>query len=202
MPEQIAQVLGGECKTEHTFTHIEIDVDQHPMLHACLQHAAAVSARLTHPGVVNLTLPGPCSCTWQLMTAVVSAAVTCRAPAAASQVEAMKHGFAIRTALGDPGTPQQPFPHAAAVNAAVQDLLDDAFVEKLRAATKDNGVLPDTEYGGRWAWLPSGCLQLQALMVCSHKGGQRATWFAAWRQVGRNVNGSLQLQASMACWQK
>jgi hypothetical protein len=32
---------------------------------------------------------------------------------------------------------------------AVADLLDDAFLDKLRAATKDNGVLPDTEYGGR-----------------------------------------------------
>jgi gamma-glutamyltranspeptidase len=69
--------------------------------------------------------------------------------ATALQVEAMKHGFAIRTALGDPGTPQQPFPHAAAINAAVQDLLDDAFVKKLRAATRDDSVLPDTEYGGR-----------------------------------------------------
>jgi gamma-glutamyltranspeptidase len=69
--------------------------------------------------------------------------------ALALQVEAMKHGFAVRTALGDPGTPKQPFPHAAAITAAVKDLLDDAFVDKLRAATKDDGVLPDTEYGGR-----------------------------------------------------
>jgi hypothetical protein len=61
----------------------------------------------------------------------------------------MKHGFAVRTALGDPGTAEQPFPHAGAINAAVADLLADAFVDKLRAATKDDGVLPDTEYGGR-----------------------------------------------------
>ncbi|WIA36576.1 hypothetical protein OEZ86_007868 [Tetradesmus obliquus] len=65
-------------------------------------------------------------------------------------VEAMKHGFAIRTALGDPGTAERPFPHADAINAAVRDLLDDSFVEKLRAATRDDGVLPDDEYGGRW----------------------------------------------------
>jgi hypothetical protein len=67
------------------------------------------------------------------------------------QVEAMKHGFAIRTALGDPGTPDLPFKWADSINAAVSDLLNDSFIDILRSSTKDDDVLPDTEYGGRWA---------------------------------------------------
>eukprot|EP00879_Flechtneria_rotunda_P013855 GHRR01014471.1.p1 GENE.GHRR01014471.1~~GHRR01014471.1.p1 ORF type:complete len:716 (+),score=228.03 GHRR01014471.1:397-2544(+) len=65
-------------------------------------------------------------------------------------VEAMKHGFAIRTALGDPGPSKKPFEHASAINAAVADLLSDTFVDKLRMQTLDDGVLPDEQYGGRW----------------------------------------------------
>lgn len=66
------------------------------------------------------------------------------------QVEAFKHGFAVRTALGDPGTPQQPFKAAKAIHAAVQDLLDDSFVTHMRRITSDDTVLRDTVYGGRW----------------------------------------------------
>lgn len=62
----------------------------------------------------------------------------------------MKHGFAVRTALGDPGSPQQPFPEAASIQAAVGDLLSDGFVDALRAKTQDDDVLPDNQYGGRW----------------------------------------------------
>eukprot|EP00878_Enallax_costatus_P018979 GHUV01020007.1.p1 GENE.GHUV01020007.1~~GHUV01020007.1.p1 ORF type:complete len:457 (+),score=130.97 GHUV01020007.1:1014-2384(+) len=65
-------------------------------------------------------------------------------------VEAMKHGFAVRTALGDPGTPEQPFDHADSINAAVADLLSDDFVAQLRAMTRDNGVIAGDLYGGRW----------------------------------------------------
>ncbi|KAF8065580.1 GGT2 [Scenedesmus sp. PABB004] len=65
-------------------------------------------------------------------------------------VEAMKHGFAVRTALGDPGTPAAPFPHADRIAAAAADLLDARFAASLRAATRDDGVLPDEAYGGRW----------------------------------------------------
>ncbi len=64
----------------------------------------------------------------------------------------MKHGFAVRVHLGDTGAP--PGPHApnitADVSAAVNDLLSDTFTDQLRAITKDNGVLPDDRYGGRW----------------------------------------------------
>eukprot|EP00775_Hariotina_reticulata_P002395 gene2395-2699_t len=65
-------------------------------------------------------------------------------------VEAMKHGFAIRTALGDPGTPELPFKWASSINAAVSDLLNDTFIDLLRSSTTDDDVMPDTEYGGRW----------------------------------------------------
>lgn len=65
------------------------------------------------------------------------------------QVEAMKHGFAVRTALGDPGAPEQPFEHADSINAAVADLLSDEFVASLRKLTQDNGVIADEVYGGR-----------------------------------------------------
>lgn len=82
----------------------------------------------------------------------------------AVQVEAMKHGFAIRTALGDPGTPDKPYPHADSINAAVADLLSDDFINKLRGITKDNDVLPDTAYGGRWVYIQRP--ELLAVQVC------------------------------------
>lgn len=67
------------------------------------------------------------------------------------QVEAFKHGFAVRTALGDPGTKQRPFPESDKIHAAVRDLLSDTFVDHLRALTSDDTVLQDLSYGGRWA---------------------------------------------------
>jgi hypothetical protein len=66
------------------------------------------------------------------------------------QDEAFKHGFAVRTALGDPGTPEGPFKASKAIHAAVRDLLDDSFVTHLRSITSDDSVLRDTVYGGRW----------------------------------------------------
>lgn len=61
----------------------------------------------------------------------------------------MKHGFAVRTALGDPGTQERPFPEARKIHAAVRDLLNDTFVDYLRALTSDDTVLRDSVYGGR-----------------------------------------------------
>jgi hypothetical protein len=66
------------------------------------------------------------------------------------QVEALKHGFAVRTALGDPGTKEQPFSESDKIQLAVQDLLNDTFVNHLRALTSDDTVLQDLAYGGRW----------------------------------------------------
>lgn len=66
----------------------------------------------------------------------------------------MKHGFAVRTALGDPGTPGAPTQLADSINAATRDLLDDGFVAQLRGMTRDDAVLPPEQYGG--AWNPRG----------------------------------------------
>lgn len=65
------------------------------------------------------------------------------------QVEAFKHGFAMRTALGDPGPDDKPLPGAARIHAAVRDMLNDTFIDTLRAATKDDAVLPAVAYGGK-----------------------------------------------------
>jgi len=70
----------------------------------------------------------------------------------------MKHGFAVRTALGDPGSQLQPYESADAIAAAVGDLLDDAFVDKLRSATRDDTVLDDRAYGGRWVGSTHRCM--------------------------------------------
>ncbi len=45
-------------------------------------------------------------------------------------IEAQKHAFAIRTALGDPGTPDRPFAFKDEIWAAVGDLLNDEFIER------------------------------------------------------------------------
>lgn len=69
----------------------------------------------------------------------------------------MKHGFAVRTALGDPGTPADPSPHASSIWAATKDLLSDAFVTQMRGVTSDTGVLDSKQYGGKWnpqGWVP------------------------------------------------
>lgn len=75
----------------------------------------------------------------------------------------MKHGFAVRTALGDPGTEEHPFPAAHKIHAATRDLLNGTFVEYLRAITSDDGVLQDTIYGGRWAYGAISCRPCFAL---------------------------------------
>lgn len=65
-------------------------------------------------------------------------------------IEAQKHGFAVRTALGDPGTADAPFEMRDEILAAVSDLINDTFIDSLRSLTSDDGVLPPTSYGGRW----------------------------------------------------
>ncbi|KAI8464305.1 MAG: gamma-glutamyltranspeptidase [Monoraphidium minutum] len=65
-------------------------------------------------------------------------------------IEAQKHGFAVRTALGDPGPEGAPFAHADEIWAATRDLLDAGFTDSLRAATRDGRVLAPEAYGGRW----------------------------------------------------
>ncbi|MEW5317524.1 MAG: hypothetical protein WDW38_008812 [Sanguina aurantia] len=62
-------------------------------------------------------------------------------------VESMKHGFAVRMALGDPGTPAQPFWNVTSVLA---DMYSPAFVDSLRASINNSGVLQQGQYGGKW----------------------------------------------------
>lgn len=45
------------------------------------------------------------------------------------QAEALKHAFAVRSHLGDPGTPDAPFANVTAVMASI---LDPAFADELR----------------------------------------------------------------------
>ncbi|KAL4420110.1 hypothetical protein ABPG77_000591 [Micractinium sp. CCAP 211/92] len=63
-------------------------------------------------------------------------------------VEAMKHAFALRMNLGDPGpNASNPFVNLSPI---LGDLADSVFLASLRSAIHDNGTLPLNEYGGRW----------------------------------------------------
>ncbi|GIL61114.1 hypothetical protein Vafri_15488 [Volvox africanus] len=73
--------------------------------------------------------------------------------AAHRQVEAMKHAFAVRNALGDPGTPSRPFTDVAAV---LKDISNGSFADYLRSLINDSSVLPLKMYGGRWNPMVTG----------------------------------------------
>ena len=60
-------------------------------------------------------------------------------------VEAFKHVFAMRMSLSDPDY------FTNVTEAAVRDLVTGTFMEELRRITLDNGVLPLSAYGGKWA---------------------------------------------------
>ncbi len=47
------------------------------------------------------------------------------------QVESMKHVFAVRTAMGDPGTPEHAFRN---MTELLDDMLNPAFAAELRCA--------------------------------------------------------------------
>lgn len=69
-------------------------------------------------------------------------------------VEALKHAFALRMSLGDPG------PDAAApfvdMGAVLADMGSSGFADQLRASIDDAAVLPLERYGGRWNVLEGG----------------------------------------------
>ena len=54
-------------------------------------------------------------------------------------VESMKHAFAARTALGDPGTPQHSFRN---MDALVKDMLDPDFATELRCDKTRDVIVP------------------------------------------------------------
>ena len=63
-------------------------------------------------------------------------------------VESLKHAFGIRMSLGDPAY------NTDVVDDAVKDLVEGSYMESLRVATKDNGTIPLSKYGGpKWAQL-------------------------------------------------
>jgi len=65
--------------------------------------------------------------------------------------EALKHGFAARTALGDGAFAGLARADAEDIAAAASDLASNAsYCSELRAETRDGGVLAATRYGGRW----------------------------------------------------
>ncbi|KAL6776630.1 GGT1 [Auxenochlorella protothecoides x Auxenochlorella symbiontica] len=61
-------------------------------------------------------------------------------------VESMKHAFAARMSLGDPG----PGSKFLDVDPVLQDLRSPSYADALRDVIRDDGVLNLTEYGGRW----------------------------------------------------
>jgi gamma-glutamyltranspeptidase len=62
-------------------------------------------------------------------------------------VEALRHAFAIRMSLSDPGF------YANKTMSAVHDLVSGSYMEVLRKSTRDNDTLPLSMYGGKWAQL-------------------------------------------------
>ncbi|KAL6756604.1 gamma-glutamyltranspeptidase-domain-containing protein [Haematococcus lacustris] len=62
-------------------------------------------------------------------------------------VEALKHAFALRLWLGDPGTPARPHTN---VTQVLSSLLDPAFATTLRDTIRDDAVLAPEAYGGTW----------------------------------------------------
>ena len=64
-------------------------------------------------------------------------------------VEAMKHAFALRMSLGDPGSdPAAPLvPH---LHELLGDMMSREYADSLRGMLNDSGVLETTAYGGQW----------------------------------------------------
>lgn len=74
------------------------------------------------------------------------------------EIEAMKHAFALRMSLGDPG-PQGAHSKKSFVpdlEKILDDMLSFQYAESLRQMVHDDGVLNVTEYGGKWNVIKSG----------------------------------------------
>jgi len=66
-------------------------------------------------------------------------------------VEAMKHAFALRMSLGDPGPdPANPFVNLTRQDALLRDTLSPKFAAELRSHIKDDCTQAPETYGGRW----------------------------------------------------
>ncbi|KAG2494187.1 hypothetical protein HYH03_007545 [Edaphochlamys debaryana] len=121
---------------------------------------------------LSFPLPGPANYTLVLPPPPSSGAVAALAlailggyptpwadtePALAAHrtVEAFKHAFAVRSAMGDPGPPGAANPFVD-VGGVLGDVADPAFVDQLRAAINDSSVLPLSAYGGKYNPILSG----------------------------------------------
>jgi gamma-glutamyltranspeptidase / glutathione hydrolase / leukotriene-C4 hydrolase len=70
--------------------------------------------------------------------------------------EAMKHAFALRMSLGDPGSGESSLvPH---LKELLADMQSSEYADSLREMILDDGVLNTTMYGGKWNILKSGVM--------------------------------------------
>jgi gamma-glutamyltranspeptidase/glutathione hydrolase/leukotriene-C4 hydrolase len=66
-------------------------------------------------------------------------------------IEAMKHAFALRMNLGDPGPdPSNPFVNITKQDALLEDILSRKYADGLRSDILDNTTQPPENYGGQW----------------------------------------------------
>ncbi len=70
--------------------------------------------------------------------------------------EAMKHAFALRMSLGDPGGEGSLVPH---LNELLANMQSSEYADSLREMILDDGVLNTTMYGGKWNILKGGVME-------------------------------------------
>jgi len=73
------------------------------------------------------------------------------------QVEALKHAFALRMSLGDPGSLNSSW-SIPNFEEIVGDMMNCTLCESLRDLILEDGVRDISEYGGKWNVLTSGVL--------------------------------------------
>lgn len=73
------------------------------------------------------------------------------------QIEALKHAFALRMSMGDPGPAGASWkvPH---LDKILADISSEKYIESLRSLIMDDTVRNVTDYGGKWNILDSGVM--------------------------------------------
>ena len=72
--------------------------------------------------------------------------------------EAMKHAFALRMSLGDPGSSSGESSLVPHLKELLADMQSSEYADSLREMILDDGVLNTTMYGGKWNILKGGVL--------------------------------------------
>ncbi|KAL4550318.1 hypothetical protein Ndes2526B_g08473 [Nannochloris sp. 'desiccata'] len=72
--------------------------------------------------------------------------------------EAMKHAFALRMSLGDPGSSSGESSLVPHLKELLADMQSAEYADSLRDAILDDGVLNTTIYGGKWNILKGGVI--------------------------------------------